>query len=89
MKCLEVLIVKSHIAAFCSLILLASVGFSQSPAEKDLYEKLADGPDRVKALEIVLKAPDQFSPLILYLGADAAMKEKRIEDSAFLFTQVN
>ena len=80
---------KSHIAAFCSLILLASVGFSQSPAEKDLYEKLADGPDRVKALEIVLKAPDQFSPLILYLGADAAMKEKRIEDSAFLFTQVN
>jgi hypothetical protein len=82
---LEALIVKSHIAAFCSLILLASVGFSQSPAEKDLYEKLADGPDRAKALEIVLKAPDQFSPLILYLGADAAMKEKRIEDSAFLF----
>jgi hypothetical protein len=35
--------VKSYIVAFCSVILLVSVGFSQSPAEKDLYEKLAEG----------------------------------------------
>lgn len=76
---------KPYIVAFCSLILFASVGFSQSLAEKDLYEKLAEGPDRAKALETVLKAPDQFSALILYLGADAAFKEKRLEDSAFLF----
>jgi len=81
---LEVLIVKPYIVAFCSLILLASVGFSQSPAEKDLYEKLAEGPDKAKALETVLKAPDQFSALILYLGAEVALKEKRLEDSAFL-----
>jgi hypothetical protein len=81
---LEVLIVKPYIVAFCSLILLASVGFSQSPAEKDLYEKLAEGPDKAKALETVLKAPDQFSALILYFGADVALKEKRLEDSAFL-----
>ena len=76
---------KSYIFAFCSLILLASVGFSQSPSEKDLIEKLAEGPDKAKALETVLKTPDQFSALILYLGADAALKEKRLEDSAFLF----
>jgi hypothetical protein len=82
---LEVLIVKSYIVSFCSFILLASVGFSQSPAEIDLLEKLAEGPDQAKALETVLKAPDQFSALILYLGADVAFKEKRLEDSAFLF----
>jgi len=82
---MEVLIVKSYILAFCSFILLASVGFAQSPAEKDLYEKLAEGPGQVKALETVLKAPDQFSALILYLGANVAFKENRLEDSAFLF----
>ena len=76
---------KSYIIAFCSLILLASVGFSQSPAEADLLEKLVEGPDKAKALETVLKAPDQFSVLILYFGADVALKEKRLEDSAFLF----
>jgi len=47
--------VKSFIAAFCSLILLASVEFSQSPAEADLLEKLIEDPDRAKALETVLK----------------------------------
>lgn len=76
---------KSYIVAFFSVILLASVGFSQSPAEKDLYEMLAEGPDQAKALEAVLKAPDQFSALILYLGAGVALKEKRLEDSGFLF----
>ena len=76
---------KSYIINFCSIILLASAGFSQSPAEKDLYEKLAEGPDQAKALETVLKAPDQFSAIILYFGAHAALKEKRLEDSAFLF----
>ncbi|HZF40259.1 MAG TPA: hypothetical protein VE715_15640 [Blastocatellia bacterium] len=63
------MIVKSYIVAFCSLILFVSVGFSQSPAEKDLLEKLAEGPDKGKALDTVLKAPDQYSALILYLGA--------------------
>jgi hypothetical protein len=76
---------KSCIIAFCSLVLFASVGFSQSPAEKDLCEKLAEGPDQAKALDTVLKTPDQFSALVLFLGANEALKEKRIEDSAFLF----
>jgi hypothetical protein len=42
--------VKSYIIAFCSVILLASAGFSQSPAENDLFEKLAEGPNQAKAL---------------------------------------
>jgi hypothetical protein len=70
------LIVKSYIIAFCSVILLASAGFSQSPAEKDLFEKLAEGPDQAKALETVLKAPDQFSAVILYFGARGIEREK-------------
>jgi hypothetical protein len=82
---LEVLIVKSYIIVFCSLILLASVGFSQSPAEEDLYKKLSEGPEKVKSLETVLKSPDRYSALILYFGADVALKEKRLEDSAFLY----
>jgi hypothetical protein len=77
--------VKPYIFAFCVLFLLVSVGFSQSPAEKYLYEKLTEGPDKAKALETVLKSPDQFSALILFFGADVALKEKRLEDSAFLF----
>jgi hypothetical protein len=77
--------VKSYIIAFCNLILFASAGFSQSPAEKDLIEKLDVGPGHAKALETVLKAPDQFSAVILYVGARAALKENRLEDSAFLF----
>lgn len=76
---------KSYVIIFCSLILLASVGFSQSPAEEEFYKKLSEGPDKANALETVLKAPDRYSALILYLGADVALKEKRLEDSAFLF----
>src|SRR5262245_6025226 len=82
---LEILIMKSCIVAFFSLILLASVGFSQSPAEQELLEKLFEGPDQVKALEAVLKAPDQIPAHILFIGAGVALKEKRLEDSAFLF----
>jgi hypothetical protein len=84
-KLSEALIVKPYIVTFCSVILLASAAFSQSPAEKDLFEQLAEGPNQAKALETVLKAPDQFSSIILYFGASAALKEKRLEDSAFLF----
>jgi hypothetical protein len=62
-----------------------AVAFSQSPGEKDLFEKLAKGPDQVKALDTVLKAPEGYSPLILYFGAQVAFEEKRLEDSAFLF----
>jgi len=52
--------------------------------EFDLYQKLI-GPDAVKALEIVLEKPDEYSTVILYHGSGVAFKEKRLEDSAFLF----
>jgi hypothetical protein len=51
----------------------------------DLYEKLANGPDSVNALEAVLEKPDEYSALILYVGSGVALTEKRLEDSAFLF----
>jgi preprotein translocase subunit Sss1 len=58
---------------------------AQSPAENELYEKLVNGPDKIKALDAVLKKPDEYSTVILFVGAGAALKEKRLEDSAFLF----
>jgi hypothetical protein len=63
---------------------LSSAAFSQSPAELDLYEQL-NGPEAAKALEVVLEKPDERSAFVLFLGAGAAFKEKRLEDSAFLF----
>src|SRR5882672_9926189 len=52
-------------------------------AEGNLSEKLLKGD--VKALETVLKTPDQYSADVLYAGAGVAFKQKRLEDSAFLF----
>ena len=76
---------KSYIVALGVIVACGTVGFSQSPAEMEIYEKLAKGPDQVKALEAVLKRPDEYSAVILYVGAGVAFKEKRLEDSAFLF----
>jgi len=75
--------VRHSLAAFCVVVTCSTVCFSQSPVENDLYEKLAKGD--VKALETVLKTPDQYSALVLYVGAGVAMKEKKLEDGAFLF----
>jgi hypothetical protein len=75
--------VKPYFAAFCMVVAWSTVCFSQSPAERDLYEKLAkaDG----KSLETVLKTPEEYSALVLYVGAGVALKEKKLEDSAFFF----
>src|SRR5688572_25633003 len=81
----EVLNVKPYFAVFGLFVSCATVACSQSPAEEDLYEKLAKGPDQVRALETVLKTPDEYSALILYGGSGVAFKEKRLEDCAFLF----
>jgi hypothetical protein len=77
--------VKHQIAALFGCAAFCATALVQSPAETELYKKLADGPDQVKALETVLKAPDAYSPVILYSAAAAALKEKRIEDCGFLF----
>lgn len=64
---------------------LVAIACSQSDVEDALFEKLTKGPDSAKALESVLKAPEERSALILYASAGAASKEKRLEDAGFLF----
>jgi len=77
-------IVKPCVAACCILITCSRVCLAQWVPEKELHEKL-NGPDRVEALEAVLKSPDEYSAILLFEGAGMALIEKRIEDSAFLF----
>ena len=76
--------VKSCVTICCIVLTWTTACFSQSPAEKDLFNELT-GPNSAKPLETVLKAPEEYSAVILFLGAGTAFKEKRLEDSAFLF----
>lgn len=76
---------KRILLAFGVSVLLGSVALAQSPAETDLYEKLTKGPDSIKAVESVLKKSDEHTAVILFVSAQAAFKEKRLEDSGFLF----
>ncbi len=82
---LEILKVTPYFTVFCVFVACVTAGCSQSTGGKGLFEKLTKGPDQVKALETVLKTPDEYPADILYAGAGAAFKEKRLEDSAFLF----
>lgn len=74
---------KSYFVAVCIALAVSTVCFSQSPSEEDLYKELAKGD--IKALATVLKTPDQYSALVLYVSAGIAFKENKLEDSAFLF----
>lgn len=76
---------KTYVLAVVILGIFSSVAFSQSPAEKELVENLLKRRGSVKALETVLKKPDEYSALVLYLGANVAYRKKRLEDSAFLY----
>lgn len=76
---------KTHLLVFGVLANFCSDAFCQLTAETDLYETLIMGPGSVAALQTVLKKADGYSALILYGGAAAAFKEKRLEDSGFLF----
>src|SRR5258705_3318796 len=69
--------------AVSSVALLLACHKWTTGAEGNLSEKLLKGD--VKALETVLKTPDQCSADVLYVGAAVAFKQKRLEDSAFLF----
>jgi hypothetical protein len=62
---------------------LSTACFSQSPAEKSLYDKLAE--IDVAAVETILKAPEKYTAVILYTGAGVALAKERLEDSGFLF----
>jgi hypothetical protein len=75
---------KPYLILSLVIALTPVVALSQS-AENELYEKLIKGSNRVAALETVLKTPDRFSALILYMSANVAFRTNRLEDSAFLF----
>ena len=70
-------------AAVCVVVGWSGVCLCQSPPEMGLYEKLTQGD--VEALETILKTPDEYSTVILFLGAGVAFTEKKLEDSGFLF----
>jgi len=76
---------KRCVIACCIFVALSTVGLAQSPAAMDLYGQLLTSSDRVEALETVLKTPDEYSAVILFLGAGVAFGGERLEDSAFLF----
>jgi hypothetical protein len=57
----------------------------RSRPQNPICSKLVKGPDAAKAIDTVLKKPEDYSTLLLYSAAGAAFKEKRLEDSAFLF----
>ena len=63
----------SFYAVACVVIGWSTLCFSQPPAEKDLHEKLAQGD--VKALDKVLKTPDEYSALTLYLSAGVRLEK--------------
>lgn len=64
---------------------LCASALGQPIPEGYLLQKLTTKQDSAKALESVLKTPDEHSPLILFAGSEVALKQNRIEDSAFLF----
>jgi hypothetical protein len=75
---------KAIVLAIGFFAICSTVTSAQLPSDKDLLEKLQKGPDKTKALEAVLKKPDDLSPSILHAGMLVAIHEKRIEDGAFL-----
>lgn len=79
-------------AVLAILVLSAFVIFSPdrslSKSEIELSKMLADrgnSRDRVEALDIVLKAPDKHSALVLLFCVPVAWDQNRLEDAAFLF----
>jgi len=58
---------------------------AQSPAESDIYGRLVGhGNESVSALETVLKASDNYSTAVLFMGSAVAYRLKQLDDSAFL-----
>lgn len=76
---------KACLTCLWVFVVYAATCHAQSAVEEDLYEKLTTDLDRAKALESVLKDSDTYTGIILFTAASVALKEKRLEDSAFLF----
>jgi hypothetical protein len=75
----------THLLAVVTTLLLSPPTLAQPPSDDELYQRLMNGPDTVKALEAALGQADKISTLTLYLAAKTALQEDRLEDSAFLF----
>lgn len=75
---------KAFLSLVCPFVTFVGL-LAQSPAEQELFQKLTKGPQFVEAIEKVLKSPEEYSALILYVGSSRALEQKRLEDSAFLF----
>jgi hypothetical protein len=75
---------RANVLASGFLVVCSALTFAQTPADKELLERLEKGPDKTKALATVLATPDEFSPSILHKGMIVAVHEKRIEDGTFL-----
>jgi hypothetical protein len=71
---------------FITMLVCAVSLNAQSPAEQALYLQLAtEGGDSVAALKKILAKPKSSSALMLYMASGVAFREKRLEDSGFLF----
>jgi hypothetical protein len=60
---------RSALMAWTISLLLCSAVYSQSPLEKNIYEKLSSQPESGPALVRVLKSSDEYSTVILYFAA--------------------
>jgi hypothetical protein len=78
-------LMKKILLALGLVISLSASALGQPIAEGYLLQKLTTKRDSAKALESVLKTPDEYSPLVLFAGSDVALQQNRLEDSAFLF----
>lgn len=64
----------------------ASASLAQSPPENTIYQRLATkGDDSVTALKEVLAKSESCSAVLLYTASGVALREKRLEDSGYLF----
>jgi hypothetical protein len=75
---------RSAFLAWTILLSFCSGVYSQSPLEKNLYEKLSSQTESGPAVARVLKTPEEYSTVILYFAAFRADANKQLEDGAFL-----
>jgi len=69
-----------------AVLACASATLAQSPVEDALYQRLTtSGSDSAAALDEVMAKPESSSAVLLYFASSVALKEKRLEDSGFLF----
>ncbi|HEY4301024.1 MAG TPA: hypothetical protein VGM73_09135 [Candidatus Didemnitutus sp.] len=74
------------ILTFLAALLFVNISTAQTATDDALYRRLtAEGDDSVAALKEVLARPESVSAALLYVASGAALKEKHLKDSGFLF----